>query len=108
MKTLIPCVGCSRHVRLSDSGCPFCGAAIEAPAAQHAAATSARLGRAAIFALGATLAVGAGACGPTTTSPDGAATDGQVTVPDAASEAGPDDGGSPMARYGAVPAPDAG
>jgi hypothetical protein len=107
MKTLIPCVGCGRHVRVADRGCPFCGADVEAHDSPAVSTVGGRLGRAAIFALGATLAVGAAACGATVVGPD-ASGDGAAPVSDATPEAGPDDGGSPMARYGAVPAPDAG
>ena len=27
--TLVPCAGCSRHVRASDDACPFCAAPID-------------------------------------------------------------------------------
>ncbi len=117
MKTLVPCAGCGRHVRTSDAACPFCGHAIESDAASRAVPRSngARLGRAALFAFGATIAATAAACSPATPGNDAAA-DSQVQdsgtmalyggppvdsgVPDA-------DDGSPGARYGAVPVPDA-
>ncbi len=117
MKTLIPCGGCGRHVRANESACPFCGATIEAEAAARAVPSAgARLGRAALFAFGATIAVTATACGGGTPSGDAAVQDSQVQ-PDGQMmalygapppDAGPVDDGSPGARYGAVPAPDAG
>ena len=60
---LRPCVGCARHIRVSESSCPFCGAALDpvfraSPAPRPPAG---RLARAALFAAttGTTLAVGA-------------------------------------------------
>src|SRR5690606_7068696 len=54
--TLVPCVGCRRHVAQGASTCPFCGEALpadrEVPPPRRAAG---RLSRAAVFA-GATLA----------------------------------------------------
>ncbi len=58
--SLIPCVGCSRHIQETEAHCPFC--AHETPenfSARRAKGTSERLSRAAIFAFGASLA----ACG---------------------------------------------
>lgn len=117
MKTLVPCSGCGRHVRASDSACPFCGHAIESDASLRAAPrpNGARIGRAAIFAFGATLAAtSAIACSPSNPGGDAQAQDGSVQ--DAgnmalygapAPDSGVGDDGSPGARYGAVPAPDA-
>lgn len=125
MKTLVPCAGCGRHVRTSDSACPFCGQTIDRDAANRAVPRSggARLGRAALFAFGATIAATAAACGTTPSNPDASGNDAQVqdtgVAPDAGSMAlygappadtGVDtdaDDGSPGARYGAVPPPDA-
>jgi len=123
MKTLIPCAGCGRHVRTSDTACPFCGQTIEsdasrAPSRPHGA----RLGRAALFAFGATIAATAAACSPAS-NPDASSPDAgmQDSAPDAGnmavyggppvdsgapSDAGTDNDasdGSPGARYGAPP-----
>ncbi len=51
---LSPCSSCGRHVRTNET-CPFCGAAC-APTLTRRASTG-RLGRAALFALGAAMAV---------------------------------------------------
>jgi hypothetical protein len=51
---LRPCPGCSRHVRVSEGACPFCGLLLE-PAFRAAPAPigpSRRLSRAALFAFG--------------------------------------------------------
>jgi len=58
--SLRPCPECRRHVRLDESACPFCAAAL-APAAPPALPVG-RLTRAAVFTAGAALAAGAG-CG---------------------------------------------
>ena len=52
---LRPCPGCSRHVRVTEGACPFCGVLLE-PAFRAAPAPippSRRLSRAALFAFGA-------------------------------------------------------
>lgn len=122
MKTLIPCSACGRHVRASEEACPFCGATVSASASSlPSPAAKSRLGRAALFAFGATIAATTASCaadrGPAPLygappPPDSA------MVMDAQSQdssnmalygaPAPDvmDEGSPMARYGAVPAPD--
>jgi hypothetical protein len=56
---LRPCPGCSRHVRVSEGACPFCGVLLE-PAFHVAPAPvgpSKRLSRAALFAFGTGAAV---------------------------------------------------
>jgi hypothetical protein len=63
MSQLTPCRSCQRHVRVTDDRCPFCG--VELSAQQRASSPrplpGRRLGRAALFAFGATM-VGAAAC----------------------------------------------
>lgn len=117
MKTLVPCSSCGRHVRASEEACPFCGAHVSCDASNTAVPTSkARLGRAALFAFGATIAATtASACalyGAPAPPDTGMVND--VQMQDSSNMAlygspAPDvmDDGSPMARYGAVPAPDA-
>ena len=59
---LVPCSGCARHVRVIDRECPFCGCSIDVtPAAPLPSLRG--LGRAALVALGTSLAGGAMACG---------------------------------------------
>ncbi len=60
MSQLSPCTHCQRHVRRSESACPFCGQSLQlAPA--RVIAPNAGVKRAALFALGASLA--AASCG---------------------------------------------
>ena len=96
---LCPCPGCSRHVKTSESACPFCkrelaGAFQSAPSSL---APAARLSRAALFALGAGGVVVA--CGSGTANPQplygGVAIDCDADptncgLPGNASDAGPD------------------
>lgn len=116
MKTLVPCAGCGRHVRTSDAACPFCGQSIESDATSRAPGRThgARLGRAAIFAFGATIAATAAACSPAS-NPDASGNDAQVqdSAPDAGNmalyggppvDAGPTDDGGTMPLYGGPPA----
>jgi len=65
------CPACSRHVRVSEESCPFCGGGIpqalrDSPAPQP---PRMRLTRAAIFALGAGTLAATPACGGSTTNP---------------------------------------
>ena len=54
---LLPCPGCSRHVRAGERECPFCLASLaELSRAPAPRAPTARLGRAATFAFGAAVA----------------------------------------------------
>jgi hypothetical protein len=57
MHRLLPCSACSRHVRADEATCRFCGAPIDARFLPPD--TTRRLGRAAVFAFGATVAVAA-------------------------------------------------
>lgn len=57
MSHLIACTGCARHVRATDPLCPFCGEALPMSLRSQAPRLPAeRLGRAATFVFGATLA----------------------------------------------------
>jgi hypothetical protein len=64
MAQLVPCPECHRHVRASDAGCPFCGRDLAdlPPPPPYEPARLRGLGRAALFALGATLSAGAVGC----------------------------------------------
>jgi hypothetical protein len=70
MTELAPCPSCRRHVRLSETLCPFCSAGLPTRERATSAATPrARLSRAALFAAGATL-MGAAACSSSSTNLD--------------------------------------
>jgi hypothetical protein len=55
MNQLIPCPECQRHVRTSETSCPFCGQALSLSNVPAPSLPRSRLGRAATFAFGATL-----------------------------------------------------
>jgi hypothetical protein len=52
-----PCPGCSRHVKRGDAFCPFCGATASVEIGPTRTIAG-RLSRAALYALGATVACG--------------------------------------------------
>ena len=118
---LIPCPGCERHVRVTESVCPFCDGALPAvaPVERAELAVSSpprRLGRAATFLFGAAIA-GSAATGCSTSAygapaldsgmeDTGTAGDADVdaapdAAPDAATDTGTADSGS--ADDGALP-----
>ena len=125
---LVPCRSCARHVRATDSACPFCGSAVQArprafatPQVPHA-----HLSRAALFALGAAAAAATAGCsgqvspldgGGDAAVVDGGVADGAVAdagpAQDAARDAPPDvimmDAGNDVniqPPYGTPPPPD--
>lgn len=56
MNELTPCPECHRHVRKAEASCPFCGEALALSQLPAHPLPRSRLGRAATFAFGATLA----------------------------------------------------
>jgi hypothetical protein len=58
MVELQPCLGCRRHVAVTETACPFCGAAQSAAPAKDL--PRGRLSRAAVFAVGALAVAGCG------------------------------------------------
>ena len=102
MSALCPCPSCSRHVRVVESACPFCGVALVEEAHLPRAMPTHRLGRAALFAFGIAAAAGAPGCGTSTT----AGTDAYVGSLDAAYGGPPHDAGTDgglIAAYGGPP-----
>jgi len=106
---LRPCPSCARHVRATETTCPFCAASIAIVSSTPPMMTE-RLGRAALFAFGAAMATNVAACSMSTTPPADAG-----PIPDAqpAADAGtdavapnPDSGFFPP--YGTPPPEDAG
>jgi hypothetical protein len=55
MSHLVPCPACSRHVRVTEPTCPFCGDGLALAGTPAPELPKTRLGRAAAFAFGATL-----------------------------------------------------
>ena len=106
---LQPCPSCARHVRATETTCPFCATAI-ALSPSAAPMMTERLGRAALFAFGAAMATNVAACSMSTTPPAdaGPTNDAQPAV-DAGTDAvapNPDSGFFPP--YGTPPPEDAG
>jgi hypothetical protein len=56
MNHLVPCPECSRHVRVSETQCPFCALPLDLASLPEPVLPRERLSRAATFAFGATLA----------------------------------------------------
>ncbi len=110
---LLPCPGCERHVRVTESLCPFCGDALPLAYQGVGAANlpTKRLGRAAKFAFGAAVAgaMAVSGCGDDTDPPadSGTVTDsGSATDSGMAGDASPDaaDDSGMVALYGGPPA----
>jgi hypothetical protein len=109
MTQLEACPHCDRHVKISESACPFCARSLVDAFANLAPrlAPRARLGRAATFAFGVSIAVTQGACtehgkgGPP--SPDASVRPDANTIPIDASP--PDDAldGGDTPIYAAAP-----
>lgn len=56
MNHLVPCPECRRHVRVTETECPFCARPLDLAGTPEPQLPRVRLGRAATFAFGATLA----------------------------------------------------
>lgn len=100
-ESLFPCDGCRRHVRATEPSCPFCGAAVHAPASAPVE-FPARLSRAALFAF----AMAAGGCTPSAPAPPTEQRPGEYNPPPAPPPPPRLDDPGPMAAvYGAPPPP---
>ncbi len=64
--TLAPCSSCHRHVRRTERACPFCGTLRVPDAGPSARVVSSRIGRAALFSLGAAAVTSTAGCGSKT------------------------------------------
>jgi hypothetical protein len=107
MTKLIGCEGCGRHVRASESACPFCGAARVASHEEHVSvevpATSFG-SRRRLMGFGVAVGAAAIATAAMTTGCAGPVYGAPTPEEDASAEdAGPgeDDGGGPVPAYGA-------
>jgi hypothetical protein len=72
MAFLLPCPSCGRHVRRTETACPFCAGAIAFRDAPLPRLPEVRLGRAATFAFGAAVATSVAACSGSVTPAYGA------------------------------------
>jgi hypothetical protein len=96
MTQLLPCPSCARHVRQTETGCPFCGTSLSLADVPGRAVPTQRLARAATFAFGAAIATSVAACGGGTTPGNDAG--GVVPLYGAPNDAGYD--ASTLAMYG--------
>jgi hypothetical protein len=108
MKQLVPCPQCSRHVRVSETACPFCALPLDLAGTPEPQLPRTRLGRAATFAFGATLvsASALAACGTDSDDSSGGggsagATSGAGTGNSSAGSTSAAGTGSEMPVYGA-------
>jgi len=99
---LVPCPECSRHVRVSETECPFCALPLDLSGTPEPQLPRARLGRAATFAFGATLASVAAvvACGGEATETRGGAGATSAGGANAGGGAGATSAGGTTARGG--------
>lgn len=94
MTQLLPCPSCARHVRRTESTCPFCSATISLAGLPARRAPAERLGRAATLAFGAAVATSVAACSsPAPTPGTDAATNDAATVTDDTGTGETDGGG---------------
>jgi len=94
----IPCPSCRRHVRGSDTTCPFCATALPSDHASRAVpSTTTRLGRGALFAF----AVSVSACGASTEGEP--ITDTGLKSDAVGADTSVTDTGNPVAAYGGPP-----
>jgi hypothetical protein len=89
MSQLLPCPHCSRHHRVCEAVCPFCGGALPECKAALSQSSRSRMSRATLLAAGAALLGGAACDNVSLVTHYGGP--GIVTYPDASAE--PTDGG---------------
>ena len=99
MTDLEPCPRCDRHVRVTETACPFCAVALDFADREPRALPRARLGRAATFAFGV-IATTQSACGDNKT--------GHPAPVDAAAPADSSIDAGNVPIYAAAPTPDGG
>jgi hypothetical protein len=116
MNQLVPCPECSRHVRISETQCPFCAQPLDLASVPEPRLPQGRLSRAATFAFGATLAsaTALAACGGSAeeSSTNGAGAGGAPSGAGGTRTDGGNGGsaqagsiGTIMASYGGAPRP---
>ena len=90
MSQLFPCPHCSRHHRVCEPVCPFCGGALPECKAALSQSSRSRMSRATLFAAGAAL-LGGAACDNGSSMPASVVAayggPGIVTYPDASADA---------------------
>ncbi|HEX6766678.1 MAG TPA: hypothetical protein VF103_14390 [Polyangiaceae bacterium] len=95
MSHLVPCPECNRHVRHVEPRCPFCGVELALADTPAPVLPTKRLGRAALFTFGATLAGATvlAACGGDSESGDDGGTGKSGSSSGGASNGGASNGG---------------
>ncbi len=101
--SLLACPACTRHVRRTESTCPFCKSALSLPP-EAARQQLPRLGRAATFAFGAVLTSATAGCpGAPVPLYGGPADDAGTDTPAVSDTGDMVDTGGPGPLYGAPP-----
>lgn len=106
MSQLTPCPACHRHVRKTETACPFCSASISLAHLPAPQLPSSRLGRAATFAFGASLVGVTALVSCSADDSPGTAVYGGPPVPSAGAggeTSEPGGGGAGTAVYGGPP-----
>jgi hypothetical protein len=100
MSHLVPCPECNRHVRVTETACPFCALPLDLGASPEPQLPRTRLSRAATFAFGATLvsASALAACSSDSDGGKGGGAGGKSSAGDAGAEQA---GGTVGPVYGA-------
>ncbi|HTA89788.1 MAG TPA: hypothetical protein VK745_09445 [Polyangiaceae bacterium] len=88
MKHLVPCPECSRHVRVSETQCPFCALPLDLAGTPEPQLPRSRLGRAATFAFGATLVSATALAACSSDADDSSGSGGASSVAGSTSSAG--------------------
>lgn len=103
MSELTPCPECQRHVRKTETRCPFCGEGVSLAHVPSPVLPRKRLGRAATFAFGASVAGATALAGCTIEDSGGAvAVYGAPPVAGAPNGGGADDGAGGTGAAGPV------
>src|SRR5450432_2985721 len=100
MNHLVPCPECSRHVRVSETECPFCALPLNLAGTPEPQLPKTRLGRAATFAFGATLVSATALSACRSDGDDGA---GNAGTGGTSSTAGTGAGGAAAGTGGSTP-----
>jgi hypothetical protein len=101
MNHLVPCPECSRHVRVSETECPFCAVPLDLAGTPAPQLPRGRLSRAATLAFGATL-VSASALASCSSDSDTGTGTGNAGAPSTAGAAGAATAGAGGGTVGAV------
>ncbi len=107
MSQLTPCPACRRHVRKTETTCPFCSASVSLASVPAPVLPGSRLGRAATFAFGASLVGATALVSCSSDDGPGTAVYGGPPVPSAGAggeATEPGNGGAGTAIYGGPPA----